>query len=72
MARTRSPHGIRVSGQLRRLPLTDDPVVYLGHPPQLTINLDTITDVRQPLQAIEKYRPVVKPDGVASGAIATL
>jgi hypothetical protein len=28
--------------------------------------------LRYPVQAVEKYRPVVKPDGVASGAIADL
>jgi hypothetical protein len=29
-----------------RLPLTDDPVVDLHDPPEIAINLETITDVR--------------------------
>ena len=55
-----------------RFTLTDDPVVDLDYPPELSVNLETITEVRQPVQAVEEYRPVVKPDGVASGAVADL
>jgi hypothetical protein len=53
-----------------RLPLTDNPVIDLHQPPQLAVNLETITYVRYSVQAVEEYRPAVKPDGVASGAIA--
>jgi len=44
--RPRGPHGNRVCGQLRRLPLADDPVVDLNHTPELPVNLEPITDVR--------------------------
>jgi hypothetical protein len=64
------PLGSPVCCQLRRLLLADDPVVDLHDPPQLTVNLEAITDVRYPVQAVEEHRPVVEPDGVASGAIA--
>ena len=65
-----SPHGSRVYVQLRRLPLADDPIVDLNHTTEIAVNLEPVTDVRQPVQAVEEYRPVVEPDGVASGAIA--
>jgi hypothetical protein len=44
--------------------------IDFNHTPKLAVNLETITDVRYSVQAAEKYRPVVKPDCVASRAIA--